>query len=100
MNPAGSKDARRRRRIAEIDELLKHKARQYREGDLRTATIARGQINQLLKRRRELLRSLGKGTPFAEERAMLDNAVISGRLIVIGSSVISLKRAGTRSTKR
>ncbi len=97
MNATGSADARGR--IAEIDELIKYKARQYQEGNQRMATVAKRQINYLLEQRRQLIRSLGNEMPpdDEEELAKLDNASISSRSVVIGNLVVSLQRAGTRN---
>jgi len=97
MNATGAADARGR--IAEIDDLIKHKARQYQEGNQRMATVAKCQINYLLEQRRQLIRSLGKEMPpdDEEELAKLDNASISSESVVIGNLVVSRQRAGTRN---
>jgi len=96
MNTAGSKGALGR--ITEIDELLKHKARQYQDGNQRTATIARDQMNQLLEERRELLQSLGKEVPSDDTLAMLDNTTrISSNSVLIGNLMVSAQRAGIRN---
>jgi len=89
--------ANARRRVAEIDELIQSKARQYQEGNQRTATIAKDQITHLLERKRELLRSLGEEIPTGDELGKLDNAVISSDTVVIGNLVVSRQRAGIRN---
>lgn len=94
MGAVDSADARGR--IVEIDELIRNKARQYQEGDQKTATIAKNQITYLLERKRELLRSLGEEIPTGDELAKLDNAVISSDTVVIGNLRVSTRRAGAR----
>ncbi len=95
MSTADSKGVSRR--IIEIDELIKHRARQYKEGDQRTAAIAQRQINQLLEKRRELLKSLGKEVPSGDTLAMLDDSKISSNSVIIGNLNVSIQRSGTRN---
>lgn len=85
--------------IIEIDELIKHKARQYQEGNQRTAAIAQRQINQLLEKRRELLQSLGREIPLDDELAKLDDAKISSNSVVVGNLAVSTQRAGSRDAR-
>lgn len=97
MNTADSKGALAR--LREIDELLKHKARQYQDGNQRTVTIARNQMNKLLEERRELLQSLGREVPSDDTLAMLDNTRVSSNSVIIGNLKVSVQRAGTRNPK-
>lgn len=85
--------------LREIDELIKHKARQYQEGDQGMATIAQRQINQLLEEKRRLLESLGEEIPTDDELAKLDNAAVSSNSVIIGNLVVSTQRAGTRNPR-
>lgn len=97
MNTPNSEGALER--IIEIEELLKYKARQYKEGNQRTAAIAQRQINQLLETRRELLQSIGREIPSDDELVKLDNTVISSNSVLIGNLKVPIQRAGACNSK-
>ncbi len=81
MGATGLSDARVK--MAEIDELIKNYARQYQEGNQRTAAIAKGQINRCLEKRRGLLRSLGKKIPTNDELARVSGVVVHSSSVLI-----------------